>query len=65
MAAQELTQRINLVSERSTSAVATARFPDFVQQHWIWPKHLRERMPERRMQVAVCSWWAVAAYMKK
>jgi hypothetical protein len=19
----------------------TARFPDFVQQHWIWPKHLR------------------------
>jgi hypothetical protein len=29
------------VSERSTSAVATARFPDFVQQHWIEPKHLR------------------------
>ena len=39
--AQELNQLINPVSERSTSAVATARFPDFVQQHWIWPKHLR------------------------
>jgi hypothetical protein len=35
MAAQELNQLINPVSERSTSAVATARFPDFVQQHWI------------------------------
>jgi hypothetical protein len=34
-AAQELNQLINTVSERSTSAVATARFPDFVQQHWI------------------------------
>jgi hypothetical protein len=34
-AAQELNQLINPVSERSTSAVATARFPDFVQQHWI------------------------------
>jgi hypothetical protein len=35
MAAQELNQLINPVSERSASAVATARFPDFVQQHWI------------------------------
>jgi hypothetical protein len=35
MAAQELNQLINTVSERSTSAVATARFPDFVQQHWL------------------------------
>jgi hypothetical protein len=37
MGAQELSQLINHspVSERSTSAVATARFPDFVQQHWI------------------------------
>jgi hypothetical protein len=34
-AAQELNQLVNPVSERSTSAVATARFPDFVQQHWI------------------------------
>jgi hypothetical protein len=41
MAAQELNQLINPVSERSTSAVTTARFPDFIQQHWIWPKHLR------------------------
>jgi hypothetical protein len=32
MAAQELNQLINPVSEGSTSAVATARFPDFVQQ---------------------------------
>jgi hypothetical protein len=32
---QELNQLINPVSERSTSAVATARVPDFVQQHWI------------------------------
>jgi hypothetical protein len=24
----------------------------------------RERMPERRMQAAVCSWWAVTAYLQ-
>jgi hypothetical protein len=33
MVAQELNQLINVVSEGSTSAVTTARFPDFVQQH--------------------------------
>jgi hypothetical protein len=37
MGAQELNQLINPVSEGSTSAVTTARFPDFVQQHWIGP----------------------------
>jgi hypothetical protein len=50
MAAQELNQLMNPVSERSTSAVATARFPDFVQQHWMYiaqaPPHLPLRMSE-------------------
>ena len=33
LAAQELNQLINAVAEASANAVATARFPDFVQQH--------------------------------
>jgi hypothetical protein len=33
LAAQELNQLINTVAEASANAVATARFPDFVQQH--------------------------------
>jgi hypothetical protein len=33
MVAQELNQLINAVSEGPTNAVATARFPDFVQHH--------------------------------
>jgi hypothetical protein len=33
LAAQELNQLINSVAEASANAVATARFPDFVQQH--------------------------------
>jgi hypothetical protein len=39
MVAQELGQLFNPVLKGSTNAVTTARFPDFVQQHWIWPKH--------------------------
>jgi hypothetical protein len=33
LAAQELNQLINAVAGGPTNAVATARFPDFVQQH--------------------------------
>jgi hypothetical protein len=33
LAAQELNQLINAVAEAPANAVATARFPDFVQQH--------------------------------
>jgi hypothetical protein len=33
LAAQELNQLINAVAEASANAMATARFPDFVQQH--------------------------------
>jgi hypothetical protein len=33
LAAQELNQLIDAVAEASPNAVATARFPDFVQQH--------------------------------
>jgi hypothetical protein len=33
LAAQELNQLINAVAEGSANAVATARFPDFVQQY--------------------------------
>jgi hypothetical protein len=33
LAAQELNQLINAVTEAPANAVATARFPSFVQQH--------------------------------
>ena len=33
LAAQELNQLINAVAKAPANAVATARFPDFVQQH--------------------------------
>jgi hypothetical protein len=33
LAAQELNQLINAVAEAPANAVATARFPNFVQQH--------------------------------
>jgi hypothetical protein len=33
LAAQQLHQLINSVAEAPANAVATARFPDFVQQH--------------------------------
>jgi hypothetical protein len=33
LAGQALNQLINAVAEASDNAVATARFPDFVQQH--------------------------------